>query len=319
MRILVTGVAGFIGSHLAQSLTAQGHKVRGIDCLTDFYSRELKQLNLGQVQTSGVECLALDLAGDDLTAAVTDVAAVFHLAGQPGLSPTTAFDTYARNNLTATHRLLTALEQTRSLRLFVNVATSSVYGADATGDESTVPRPTSQYGVTKLAAEQLALARARASEMPVCSIRPFSVYGPRERPEKLYPRLIGSILEGTVFPLREGSENHLRSYTYVGDIVAGLTATLESVDRCVGEIFNIGTDVAITTGEGIRIVEDITGRKAEIEVAPRRPGDQLKTQANIGKARRLLGYEPTTSAESGLRKEVAWYREHILGKIDLWQ
>lgn len=318
MKILVTGAAGFIGSHLSERLIALGHEVRGVDCLTDYYAKALKTLNMNQIREKGVEFLPLDLAEDDLGPALKDVAVVYHAAAQPGISATTSFDTYLRNNLIGTHRLLEAARPSDTLQGFINLSTSSVYGADATGDETTEPRPTSYYGVTKLAAEQLALAFARDTGFPACSLRMFSVYGPRERPEKLYPRLIACILEDKAFPLYEGSEHHLRSYSYVGDIVDGLVAVLDKLEDCVGEIFNIGTDVAITTGEGIRIVEEIIGKPAKIARKPKRPGDQLRTQANIEKARRILGYHPTTPARVGLEKEVAWYQQHIFGKVALW-
>jgi nucleoside-diphosphate-sugar epimerase len=317
VRILVTGAAGFIGSHLAERLAALGHEVRGLDGFTDYYARVLKDLNAAHVRSKVAEFLSLDLAEDDLAPAVDGIEVIYHLAAQPGISATTTFETYARNNLHATHRLLVAARKSPAFTGFVNISTSSVYGADATGDETTEPRPTSYYGVTKLAAEQLVLALARDRGVPACSLRLFSVYGPRERPEKLYPRLIGAILEGKPFPLYEGSEAHVRSFTYVDDIVDGLVAALDHFDRCVGEILNIGTDLTITTGEGIRIVEEIIGEHATVEPRPRRPGDQLRTHANIDKARRLLGYRPTTTPREGLAREVAWYREEILGRVDL--
>jgi len=316
MNILVTGAAGFIGSHLSERLADLGHSVRGIDCLTDNYARELKELNANELMDRGIPLLRLDLAEDDLGSAVRDVDVVYHLAAQPGLSATATFQTYVRNNITATYQLLEAVRQSPSFRGLINISTSSVYGAEATGTEASEPKPTSHYGVTKLAAEQLVLSYTRDQGLPACSLRLFSVYGPRERPEKLYPQLIRSILEDREFPLFEGSERHVRSFTYVGDIIDGLIAALHNWDRCVGEIFNIGTDTAITTGEGIRIVEEIIGRPARITRKPKRAGDQWKTQANIDKARRILGYNPTTRTKKGLEKEVEWYRQHISGKID---
>ena len=316
MNILVTGTAGFIGSHLAERLVDMGHDVRGLDCFTDYYARPLKELNAQQVADKGVEILPLDLAEDDLGDAVDSIEFIYHVAAQPGISATTPFETYVRNNLTATYRLAQAVKESTTLRAFINISTSSVYGADATGPETTVCRPTSYYGVTKLAAEQLVLAYARDQGFPACSLRLFSVYGPRERPEKLYPKLIRAILEGREFPLYEGSEHHLRSYTYVGDIIDGFVAVLENWDKCIGEILNIGTDVAVTTGEGIRTVEDIIGQPAKLAIKPKRPGDQLRTQANIDKARKLLGYAPTTTVRDGLERVVEWYTYHIHGKID---
>jgi nucleoside-diphosphate-sugar epimerase len=316
MRILVTGAAGFVGSHLVERLLALGHEVLGLDCLTPYYARALKLLNLQAIQAAGATHLELDLADDDLAPAVEGVDYVFHLAAQPGISAATPFETYARNNIMATHRLLEALRGQSRLRGLINIATSSIYGANATGPETSEPRPTSAYGVTKLAAEQLILARQRDEGLPACSVRLFSVYGPRERPEKLYPKLIRAILEGHEFPLFAGSEEHLRSFTYVGDIVDGLVAILDHMPACNGEIINLGSDTAITTSEGIRIVEELIGQQARLVVQPKRPGDQLRTHANIAKARRLLAYEPKTSAREGLAHEVDWYRSQIDGRVD---
>jgi UDP-glucuronate 4-epimerase len=318
LQILVTGAAGFIGSHLSERLVADGHKVYGIDSLADYYTTKLKRLNAQQIENAGVRFEHLDLCTGDINPYLDGTQAIYHLAAQPGISSTTPFATYVRNNITATHRLLEDAVASSALRIFVNISTSSVYGSDATGDECTVPRPTSYYGVTKLAAEQLVLAYQRDRGLPACSMRLFSVYGPRERPEKLYPRLIGCILEDRPFPLFEGSAEHLRSFTFVDDIVDGLASVLSRVDNCSGEIINIGSDVAITTARGIRIVEDIIGQRAWIQMKPKRAGDQLKTHANIAKAQRLLAYNPSTTAEEGLAREVEWYRTHIHGKINLW-
>lgn len=316
MNILVTGAAGFIGSHLAERLASLGHSVRGLDCLTDFYTRALKQLNVRDLEEQGVEVLGLDLAVDDLRSALRGVEVVYHLAALPGLSASTPFEVYARNNITATYRLIEAARESPSLRGFLNISTSSVYGTYATGPEISEPKPTSYYGVTKLAAEQLVLSYQRTFGFPACSLRLFSVYGPRERPEKLYSKLIRAILEDRDFPLYEGSEHHVRSYTYVADVVDGLVAALDYLERCLGEILNIGTDTTITTGEGIHIVEEIIGRRARIAHTPKRAGDQLQTHANIEKARRLLDYNPATGPREGLARQVEWYRRKVLGKID---
>lgn len=311
MKIVVTGAAGFIGSHAAERFAALGHEVVGIDAFTDYYSRAWKESNAADVQARGVQLARLDLAVDDLTAVLHDADFIFHLAGQPGISATTPLATYVRNNIVATNQLLSASRQLPTLKCFVNISTSSVYGRHATDSEETPPKPTSYYGVTKLAAEQLALVHQREQDFPACSLRIFSVYGPRERPEKLYPKLIRSILTGESFPLYEGSEHHSRSYTFVSDILDGFEAVLRQPEKAIGQIFNIGSDVEMTTGEGIGIIEDIMGQKANVQIMPKRPGDQIRTCANIEKAGRLLGYEPKTRLEDGLRAEVDWYREKI--------
>ena len=314
MNILVTGAAGFIGSHLVDRLTDLNHKVIGLDCLLNNYSISLKQLNIDQLQTKGVEIFYLDLSKDDLNSVTNDLDFVFHLAAQPGIDVSVPFDLYERNNIIATYRLLEAIEDSKTLQGFVNISTSSVYGSNAIGDESSIPKPISIYGVTKLAAEQLILAKSRNKIFTTCSLRLFSVYGPRERPEKLYHKLIKCILNDEKFPLHLGSESHIRSYTYIDDIIDGIVSVIDNIEVCDGEIFNIGTDETITTGDGIKIVEAIIGKKVKINLEPKRPGDQLKTHANINKARKVLGYNPTTKPENGLEKEVDWFKSNLLGK-----
>lgn len=316
MKIIVTGAAGFIGSHLSERLVKLGHTVTGIDNFNDYYSPVLKQLNARQLEAAGVTMVRADLATDELEPLILDAAFVYHLAAQPGISAGTPFSHYERNNLVATYRLLEAVQSSASLEGFINIATSSIYGADATHPETFAPRPTSFYGVTKLAAEQLVMAYQRDKGLPACSLRLFSVYGPRERPEKLYPKLIHCILSDEPFPLHEGSLEHLRSYTYVDDIITGCIAALNNYDRCNGEILNIGTDTAMTTGEGIAIVEKLLGKQTTIDLKPERPGDQLKTHTNIDKARTLINYHPSITPEVGLEREVAWYREKVFGKIN---
>ncbi|MBN1257744.1 MAG: NAD-dependent epimerase/dehydratase family protein [Planctomycetes bacterium] len=309
MRILVTGAAGFIGSHLAEKLVEEGHDVVGLDCYTGYYARELKESNAREVLAKGVKLQELDLAGDELAPAVDGVEIVYHCAAQPGISAMVPISTYVRNNLMATHRLQQALEGSETLRCFINIATSSVYGKHATDSEDTPPKPTSYYGVTKLAAEQLVLASQREKGFPACSLRLFSVYGPRERPEKLFPILLRCLHENTPLPLFEGSEKHSRSFTFIDDIIKGFLAVLDHLDECNGEVFNIGSDIEITTARGIAIIEELIGRKVEILKKPKRPGDQLRTHANIDKARRVLGYSPETTPEEGLSRTVEWFRK----------
>ena len=308
MKTLVTGAAGFIGSHLCEYLVSNGHEVTGLDCYSNYYSVALKKRNADDLGKRGIPVQDLDLSEDDCGPLLDQTEVVFHLAAQPGIAAHVTFEEYVKNNITATYRLLNACLDAGKVALFVNISTSSVYGYYATSPETEAPRPASYYGVTKLAAEQLVLSRSREGKMPACSLRLFSVYGPRERPEKLYTKLISAILNNEVFPLFEGSEMHRRSYTYVGDIVRGIAAVLANRDKCNGEIFNIGSDTEITTGRGIEIVEEILGKKAQKEMLPPRQGDQIRTHANIEKAKQMLGYHPIIQPEEGLKKQVEWYQ-----------
>jgi len=311
MKILVTGAAGFIGCHLALRLANRGYAVEGLDAFTPFYDTVLKEDNARTLADAGIPVHRLDLASDDLEGCLHGVDVVYHLAAQPGLSASASFETYLRQNVSATYRLIEALRASSAPEMFINISTSSVYGMYATGDETTEPRPTSYYGVTKLAAEQLVMAAERERIVPACSFRLFSVYGPRERPDKLYPKLIRALLEGHPLPLFEGSEEHRRSYTFVDDIVDGLVAALDHWTGCRGQIINLGNDTSITTGEGIRIVEEILGKKVQVQRLPRRPGDQIATHANIVKARTVLGYAPRVPPAAGLGTTVAWYCDYL--------
>jgi len=309
VRIAITGAAGFIGSNLALRLAALGHDVVGVDCLTDYYDVAQKQRNASDVRAAGCELAELDLVEDDLKGVFRGATVVFHLAAQPGNSASVPFEDYLRNNIVATERLLEAVERTDELALFVNVSTSSVYGEHATGPEDSAPAPISYYGATKLAAEQLALYRQRTRGLPACSLRLFSVYGERERPDKLFPVLMRSLLRDEEFRLYEGSLDHSRSFTYVGDVLDAFCAVLERTKALPGEIINIGSDTESTTREAVALVETIAGRRARARTEPRRAGDQLRTSAHIERARRLLGYEPSTPLETGLRAEFEWLRE----------
>ena len=319
MKILVTGAAGFIGFHLSERLHSLGHEVVGIDNFSPYYCVDLKKLNALDLEKQRIRVHELDLVTDKINDVLEGVGAVFHFAAQPGISADVPLDSFIKNNINATENLYQALKNIPDLRIFVNTSTSSVYGVHAMDDENTPPKPTSYYGVTKLAAEQLILAYQRDKKFPVCSVRPFSVYGERERPDKLYPKVINSILNDVPFPFYEGSEKHLRSYTYIGDMIDGYVSILNNINKCIGEIFNLGLDSAITTGEGIKIIEDYLGKKAIYDIKPPRQGDQLETRATIEKAREILGYNPTTKPQDGLKKEVDWFKEKIWKKIDLYR
>tara|TARA_B110000503_G_scaffold79895_1_gene122570 strand:- start:94 stop:1038 length:945 start_codon:yes stop_codon:yes gene_type:complete len=310
MRILVTGAAGFIGSHTSERLLELGHEVLAVDNFSAYYDISLKETNSKALENKGLKTHRLDLRTDDLSDLVTeDLDCIFHFAAHPGIEVTSTFEDYFSNNILGTQRLLTATEPLKSKPFFVNIATSSIYGLSATLTEDQVPLPASWYGVTKLAAEQLVLAYSRRNLLQSCSLRLYSVYGPRERPDKLYTRLIDCGLNDKEFPLFDGSLEHLRSFTYVQDIVDGIVSVIGREDICNSEIFNLGTEEENSTATGIAIVEEILQIKIKIVHKDARPGDQSRTRANIDKARKLLGYNPKTGLKEGLEAQLRWFKE----------
>lgn len=313
MNILVTGAAGFIGSHTAERLQSLGHNVIGVDNFSDYYDVELKKINAKAIEDKGVKVLTLDLRTSNLIEELpNNIDYIFHFSAQPGISSTSTFEDYFSNNIIATKNLIDYAQQLSSFKLFVNIGTSSVYGLEATFPEDVAPKPASYYGVTKLAAEQLVLQKSREKQIKSCSLRLYSVIGPRERPEKMYTKLIDLGLKGEPFPLFEGSDKHLRSFTYVGDIVDGVVSVLGKEAIVDGEIINLGTEVEHTTQEGIEAVEEVLGKSIKINVIPKRAGDQLRTKANIDKAKRLLGYNPQTTLLESVKQQVDWYKENFL-------
>jgi len=309
MKTLITGSAGALGSHMSERLKRDGYLVTGLDAFTDYYDPSEKHKTAAELLAQGIETAEADLVTADLSACIPqDTEFILHFAAQPGISADVSFETYERNNLVATARLLAYAATLPKLSGFIFISTSSVYGAQAVGNEESEPKPTSLYGVTKLAAEQLTLSYARRDIMPTAVARLFSVYGERERPDKLFRKLIAAIESGASIPLYEGSREHKRSFTYVGDIINGLSKMLQHWEKCQGEIFNLGTDETHTTGEAIDLIEKIMSKKGEYILTPPRAGDQKETAADITKARAMLGYAPEVSLEAGLAREIDWCR-----------
>lgn len=313
MKILVTGAAGFIGSHCAERFLHMGHKVVGIDNFSTYYSKDLKIKNAEAVKASGGEILTIDLrdlyALDDID---SDFDHIFHFAAQPGLSKTATYEDYYSNNVIGTQNLIVFSKKCKNLKLFVNIGTSSIYGLEATFPEAATPKPASDYGVTKYKAEQLVIENSYNKFFKACSLRLYSVIGPRERPEKMYTKLIDLGLKGESFPLFEGSEKHLRSFTFVGDIIDGIISVIGNEDKVNGEIINLGTEAEYTTKQGIEAVEKVIDKSIKLEVKPKRTGDQLRTKANIDKARKLLGYNPQTTLFQSVKAQVKWFKDNCL-------
>ena len=304
MRVVVTGAAGFIGSHLCERLLGDGHEVVGIDCFTDYYARPLKEANLDVAR--GQERFTfhdLDLRSDELDHVLDGADAVVNEAAMPGLVRSWEdFDAYQSCNLTGLQRLIAACQRTEIPRL-VQASTSSVYGTNAIGGEDQPLRPVSPYGVTKLAAEHLLLAHHAANALPVVILRYFSIFGPRQRPDMAYRIFCERLLAGepiTVF----GDGSQSRGNTYVSDCVAATVAAL--THGRMGEAYNVGGGEELTLTDALRVLAEVLDVDPIIHHEPVRPGDQQRTKADISKATSELGWVPVVDAATGLAKEAAW-------------
>lgn len=305
MNCVVTGAAGFIGSHLCEALLAAGHEVVGLDSFVPYYPRAIKETYLAGLRPQPRFRLAeVDLRTGELAPVVANAELIFHLAAMAGLDQSwTNFDGYASCNVQATQRLLEAIRQAQPpLRRFVHGSTSSVYGRHACGDESLPTRPISPYGVTKLAAENLARAYLDAYELPVVVVRFFSVYGPRQRPDMGYYKFIEALLDDRVITVT-GDGQQTRSNTYVADCVE---ATMAAAQAPVGEVYNLGGGESASVWDVLRRLEKLAGRAARTQVAAARAGDQRHTFADTAKLRSHLGWRPRTALDEGLARQWAW-------------
>jgi UDP-glucuronate 4-epimerase len=296
MRYVVTGAAGFIGSHLAETLKAAGHDVRGIDCFTDYYDPALKEEN-----ARGLDVQRLDLAEDPLDFAGYD--GVFHRAGQPGVrSFGDVFPLYLRRNELASQRVFEAAARDGVKVLFAS--SSSIYGAAERypTPEDTRPRPNSPYGITKLACEHLADAHAREFGLDCVIVRYFNAFGPRQRPDMAFTRIVVALAEGGHFELF-GDGEQSRGWTYVSDVVEG---TILAMERGNGT-YNVGGALEASMNETIVMLERISGRTLDVRRRqPAVPGDQRRTQADTTRIRTELGWQPSVSLEDGLRRQWEW-------------
>jgi UDP-glucuronate 4-epimerase len=306
MRVLVTGAAGFVGSHLAEALVAGGHDHVGLDAFVEYYPRAMKEANIvGLRAEPRFRLIEADLRRDDLAPALEWVDAVVHAAAMAGLPRSwTEFQGYMDCNLLGTQRLLDAA-RSADVGRFVHISTSSVYGRDAVGDETTPTRPISPYGVTKLAAENLVLAFVDSFGFPATILRYFSIFGPRQRPDMAYHIFIEALLDGRPI-LVFGDGEQSRTNTFVGDAV---TATIAAIDGgAIGEIYNIGGGEPLTLPAAIRVLGEAVGVTPEIQHGPARLGDQRHTQADTKKARLAFGFRPTIGPGAGLRAQADWQR-----------
>jgi nucleoside-diphosphate-sugar epimerase len=313
VRVVVTGAAGFIGSHLTERLLAAGDEVVGIDCFTDYYERGRKKKNLEPSRAHAkFSFQQLDLVDADLRPALDGAELVYHLAGQPGVRPSwgTQFDQYVRDNIVATQRLLEALKGS-SIQRLVFAGSSSVYG-DAEmfpTKESALPRPVSPYGVTKLAAEHLTHLYTRNFGIPAVSVRYFTVYGPRQRPDMAFSRFMQALSDGREIEVY-GDGEQTREFTYISDAVEG-TIRAAGAD-VVGQVFNLGGGSRVTVNQVLATLEEISHIKVRTQHLPAAPGDPRHTGASINLARERLGWEPRVSLREGLAKQWQWFLEMLV-------
>ncbi|MEX0767238.1 MAG: NAD-dependent epimerase/dehydratase family protein [Microthrixaceae bacterium] len=308
MHILVTGCAGFIGSHTTERLLLEGHTVRGVDCFTDNYDPLLKRKNLGGVlDHPGFEFIEADLVTVDPQDLLLGSEAVLHLAGQPGVrdSWSNGFEVYVQRNIIATQRLLEAAKSTNISR-FAVASSSSVYGNAETypTTERAIPQPVSPYGVTKLAAEHLCTLYASNFAVPTVSLRYFTVYGPRQRPDMALRRMIDLSLANKEFPLY-GDGSVSRSFTYIDDVVDANLAALFS-DAPSGTVCNIANESTASMTELISLVGAAIGTSVKLDYLPAAAGDAQSTGGSSARALELLGWSPRTPLEAGIAKMVSW-------------
>ena len=307
MKALVTGTAGFIGSHLSAVLTGRGADVIGIDCFTDYYAESVKRDNLAPLlQHPRFRFVEEALQTTDLDALLDGVTHVFHLAAQAGVRKSwgTDFRTYTTHNVDASQRLLEAVKN-RPIERFVYASSSSVYGDAATIPmrEDSLLRPLSPYGVTKLAAEQLCYLYHVNYAVPTVSLRYFTVYGPRQRPDMAFHKFIRAALGGQPIALY-GDGGQTRDFTFVEDIVA---ATAAAGDRGrPGAVYNIGGGTRVSMHEVLDLIGRLTGRPLDVRREDVQKGDMRDTFADTTRARADLGFAPRTSLADGLAAQCAW-------------
>jgi len=306
MKILVTGGAGFIGSHLSEKLASEGHRVTVLDSLSSFlYSSELKSRNIENFKQLGINFFRVDLNDPEVGNIVKGMDVVINQAAIPGLVKSwTHLDEYMNSNVVGLGNLLKACSRFK-IRKFIQISTSSVYGYEATGNENSDLKPHSPYGVSKLAAEKLVIAYGANFDIPFTILRYFSVYGPRQRPDMAYQKFITSIIDDQpIVVFGDGSQT--RTNTYVSDIVDGTISVINAGEISNGKTYNLSGLKSVTLTEAIKIIESINGKAARITFGPAKVGDQKNTEGNISLARKELGYFPGTDFLNGLEAQFVW-------------
>jgi len=311
-QVIVTGAAGFIGSHLCEKLLSLDYEVVGVDCLTDYYSPALKERNLqALLAEKRFTFLRLNLSTDPLAGLFDGVDFIFHLAAQPGVRGSwgKSFDRYVENNIIATQRLLEEVKG-KSIQKFVFASSSSVYGnlnASLLREDMAL-RPVSPYGVTKLASEALARLYWENYGVPVVSLRLFTVFGPRQRPDMAIQKLIEAALTGREFTVY-GNGQQTRDFTYVSDVVEACVSAAQGGKD--GEVYNVGGGNVASLNDVIATVREITGASVNLKFVESQKGDVQHTCADVSRAKNDLGFNPKVSVLDGLKEQTDYYQQQV--------
>ena len=310
MRSLVTGVAGFIGSHLAERLLQENHDVVGVDCFTDYYAKSLKKANVKRLlKEPGFSFVDVNLLTASLPELLMDCDYIFHQAAQAGVRSSwgAEFEIYTSLNVLATQRLLEACKGL-NIRKFIYASSSSVYGdvQELPLREESILKPVSPYGVTKLAAEQLCYSYWKNYQIPTSSLRYFTVYGPRQRPDMAFHKFMRALLDGETIEIY-GDGKQTRDFTFVSDIVNGNLLAMQSA--LVGGVFNLGGGSRVVLNDVLETVQQVAGKGAKIVYRDVQRGDVKHTLADTSKAMSELAYRPQVDLSTGLKAQWEWLRE----------
>lgn len=306
---IVTGVAGFIGSHLAEALLKQEIEVIGIDRFNNYYDPQLKEKNIVNLDKfPNFKLIRANIEELDWQQLLQSVEVVYHQAAQAGVRASwgKGFSNYTTNNINATQVILEGAKQAKSLRRIVYASSSSIYGNAATmpTPETLCPQPVSPYGITKLAGEQLCWLYQQNFGVPTTALRYFTVYGPRHRPDMAFHKFFKAVIDDDAISIY-GDGQQTRDYTFVSDVVAANLAA-GKVSEAVGEVFNIGGGSRVTLIELLEIMERVMGRSIRKNYVEKAKGDARHTSADISKANQILGYAPQVSLSEGLAREWEW-------------
>lgn len=312
MKALVTGAAGFIGSSIVDRLLRDGIEVVGVDNFSPYYTREVKESNLEHARDyKKFSFSEIDLAHDSLTVVLDGVTDVFHQAGQPGVRASWGrdFEDYVKWNVLGTQKLLEQSRKSSTLKSFVAASSSSVYGTAEKypTSELDLPQPISPYGVTKLAAEKLCTLYGSQFGLPTASLRYFTVFGPRQRPDMAISKIITAVLNQTTFVVY-GDGRQQRDFTFIDDVVEANIRVSQAMTSNIwpGIVLNVGGNPTSSLLDVIRKIEELVGKRVRLQLIPTEAGDPLITAASIETIQNLVGWSPLTLQDEGLKSQIAW-------------